>query len=177
MADELEASLLCAQRQRLQQIRRVVANRERDGFELQLSQLDFREVEDVVQDAQQVVGRAPHHREIFALFVGQLRVERELGHADDAVHRRADFVAHVRQKLALGAARLHRLVARVNQLGVGGAELRRPGVHDALEILLLEEKLLALNFRLAGAADGVAVGRRPDALQCGRNRQGRFTRE
>ncbi len=29
-------------------------------------------------------------------------VEHEIGHADDAVHRRADLVAHVRQELALG---------------------------------------------------------------------------
>ena len=37
-----------------------------------------------------------------------LRVERgvlqQLGHAEDAVHRRADLVAHVGQELALGPA-------------------------------------------------------------------------
>ena len=31
-------------------------------------------------------------------------VERQLGHADDAVHRRADLVAHVGQEFALGPA-------------------------------------------------------------------------
>ena len=33
---------------------------------------------------------------------GQLGFQQEFRHADDAVHRRADFVAHVGQKLALG---------------------------------------------------------------------------
>ena len=31
-------------------------------------------------------------------------LEREFGHADDAVHGRADLVAHVREEFALGAA-------------------------------------------------------------------------
>jgi hypothetical protein len=39
-----------------------------------------------------------------ALLGRQLGVEHQLRHADDAVHRRADLVAHVREELALGAA-------------------------------------------------------------------------
>ena len=42
--------------------------------------------------------------EILALLGRQLGVEQQLGHADDAVHRRADLVAHVGQELALGPA-------------------------------------------------------------------------
>ena len=45
-----------------------------------------------------------HHPEVLALLGGELGVERQLGHADDAVHRRADLVAHVGQELALGPA-------------------------------------------------------------------------
>ena len=43
--------------------------------------------------------------QVLALLGGELGVERQLGHADDAVHRRADLVAHVGEKLALGVVR------------------------------------------------------------------------
>ena len=33
---------------------------------------------------------------VFALLGGEGRVQQQAGHADDAVHRRADFVAHHR---------------------------------------------------------------------------------
>ena len=39
--------------------------------------------------------------QIFALFGGELGLERELGHADDAVEWRADLVTHVGEELAL----------------------------------------------------------------------------
>ena len=37
-------------------------------------------------------------------------IERELGHADDAVHRRANLVAHVREEITLGLVRALGLV-------------------------------------------------------------------
>ena len=40
----------------------------------------------------------------------------KLGHADDAVHRRADFVAHVGEELALDAVRLLGLLPRLIEL-------------------------------------------------------------
>ncbi len=39
---------------------------------------------------------------MLSLFGREFRIQHEIGHADDAVHRRADLVAHVRQELALG---------------------------------------------------------------------------
>ncbi len=47
---------------------------------------------------------ALHQRQIFALFGIQLRIQQNLGQADNAIHRRADLVAHVGQEFALGAA-------------------------------------------------------------------------
>ena len=41
--------------------------------------------------------------EIAALLGGQRRFEEQADHGDDAVHRRADFVAHGRQKIGFGA--------------------------------------------------------------------------
>ena len=58
-----------------------------------------------------------------ALLVGQAHVEQQLGHADHAVHRRADLVAHVGQERRLHVRRLDRLVARDRQLGGGAVAL------------------------------------------------------
>ena len=88
-----------------------VDERERNRLELQLARLDLREVEDVVEDRQQRLGRALDGVQAVGLIRRELRVERQRRHADDAVHRRANLVAHVRQELRLGAVgRLRRLV-------------------------------------------------------------------
>ena len=74
-----------------------------DGLELELPGLDLGEIEDVVDDRR--AATRPTLRSVssvLALLGGQLGVEQQLGHADDAVHRRPDLVAHVRQELALG---------------------------------------------------------------------------
>jgi len=56
--------------------------------------LDRRDVEDVVDDRQQLLSRASDLLGECALVVAQLGLEQELVHADHAVHRRANLVAH-----------------------------------------------------------------------------------
>ena len=56
--------------------------------------------------------------EVLPLLGGQLGVERELGHAEDAVHRGADLVAHVGQELALGPAGCLGELGRLRELHV-----------------------------------------------------------
>ena len=63
--------------------------------------------------------------------------ERQIGHADDAVHRRPDLVAHVGEELALGAAGVHGAVARRDHVGVERAQFRRARLHRRFEALLL----------------------------------------
>ena len=71
---------------------------------------------------QQRVGRVLTMLQILALLGRQLGVEGQLGHAEDAVHRRADLVAHVGQEFALGpAGRLGGLAG----LGRAASALRR----------------------------------------------------
>ena len=70
---------------------------------VELAGLDLREVEDVVDDGQQRLAGRLDHVQVFALLGGEVRVEGELGHADDAVQRGANLVAHVGQELALRA--------------------------------------------------------------------------
>jgi hypothetical protein len=42
--------------------------------------------------------------QILALLGGEFGIQGQLRHAQDAVHGRADFMAHIRQEFALGAA-------------------------------------------------------------------------
>ena len=73
-----------------------------DRFQVQLAGLDLGEIQNVVDDAEQGVGRDFDDLQVFALLGRQFGVQRQFRHADDAVHRGADFVAHVGQEFALG---------------------------------------------------------------------------
>jgi hypothetical protein len=64
---------------------------------------DFREVENVVDHAEQAFARPPHGFGVVALLGRQLRIEQQPRHPDHAVHGSADLMAHVGQKLALGS--------------------------------------------------------------------------
>ncbi len=72
------------------------------GGEFQLARLDLGKIEDVVDDAQQVLARVVDLVQVAAQLRVGVRLQRQVGHADDAVHRGADLVAHVRQEVALG---------------------------------------------------------------------------
>ena len=74
---------------------------DRDEFEF--AGLDFRDVENLVDDGQQVACRAAHFAQ--SLELGRIVgiAFDEMGETDDGVHRGADFMAHVGQEGALGA--------------------------------------------------------------------------
>src|SRR5262245_63652985 len=81
-----------------------VAQVEGDALQVELTRLDLREVEDIVDNCQKMIGGRIRQSKITALLRGQIGVECQVSHADDAVERRTDLVAHVREKLALGPA-------------------------------------------------------------------------
>ena len=155
VTDQFEFLLLCAQRERFQQLGEVIADRERNLFQLELPHLDLREVENVVEDAQQRVRRALHHRQILALFEREARVERELGHADDAVERRADLVAHVGQELALGLVGLFGHACRGDEFHRAipnlAIEIFGQRAQFGIEALALDERLFELAVRFGQA--------------------------
>ena len=64
---------------------------------------DLGEIQNVVDNAQQGVRRCADLGEVVPLAGRELGLQRQMGHADDAVHGRTDFVAHVGEKIALGA--------------------------------------------------------------------------
>jgi len=98
-----EALVLGAHDKRLRHLGERLAHVEVVGVDVELASLDLREVEDVVEDLEQALGRPVDRLDVPALLGRQLSVECQLGHADDAVHRGADLVAHVREELALCA--------------------------------------------------------------------------
>src|SRR6266849_281819 len=103
VADEFDFLLVSTQRQKTQTVSNALAETEIDRAELQFSGFDFRKIQDVVEDRHQRVGGSFDSSEVVALLVAELGVESEVGHSDDAVHRRADLVAHVGEEFAFRA--------------------------------------------------------------------------
>src|SRR5690606_19878296 len=76
---------------------------ERRVVEHQLAGVDLREVENVVDDRQQRIARLDDDIDEHGLALVELGAREQFGHAQHAVHRRADLVAHVGQEFRLGA--------------------------------------------------------------------------
>ena len=72
-------------------------------FELQFAGLDLREVKNVVDDVQQMVSGIGDLAELSVLLWVVHTALQQVREADDGVHRGANLMAHVGQKLALGA--------------------------------------------------------------------------
>ena len=83
----------------------------------------FGKVENVVNDAQQGNRRRVHFLKVVLLPGRFARFQGQLAHADDGIHGRADFVAHVRQKCAFGLIRLDCLIPQPSKLGVRQLQL------------------------------------------------------
>src|SRR5947209_4753548 len=82
-----------------------LAQGERDGLDLQPPRLDLREIQNIVDDRQEGGARGLYEIEVLALLRRQSRLQSELGHPDDGIHRSPDFVTHVSQKLRLRQVR------------------------------------------------------------------------
>ena len=91
----------------------------RDGLHLELARLDLREIENVIDDAEQRLARFGDDVGIAFLASREIGSRQHLAEGEDAVHRRADLVAHHRQKVGLGG------VCALGGL-LGDSEFRRP---------------------------------------------------
>jgi len=96
-----------------------VAEIELQRFHLQLAGFDLGQVEHVVEDAQQAFAGLADDFQPFDLFRGQGVAGHGLGHAEDAVEGRADFMAHGGQEGGLGGAGGVGLADRLIQFGLG----------------------------------------------------------
>ncbi len=93
------------------------------AFQIQFPGFDFGKVQNVVDDGQQGVGAAAGRLDVFALFVGQFGVQQQGGHANDSVHRRANFVAHVGQKFGFSERGFLQSLVEGQQSGIALDEL------------------------------------------------------
>jgi hypothetical protein len=125
LAGELQALLLRGVREQLHDLLDRRAQVEVQLLQLHLAGLDLGEVEDVVDDREQGLAAAPHRIGVLALLARERGVEEQARHPDDAVHRRADLVAHRGEELRLRLRgrlrreqRLLQHVARVAELAV-----------------------------------------------------------
>ncbi len=94
--------------QQFAQVDGAVGHRHAPGFEQ-------RHVEDVVEDGQQVVGRFGGGAQVVDLARVQPGIAQQRQHAQQAMERGADLVAHVGQERALGLARRFGLAPRLAQ--------------------------------------------------------------
>ncbi len=101
-----------------------VVQLKRDVLHLQLAGLDFREIEDIVDDVQQRIGGQLDLRDIVLLAVIQGRAQTQFGHTDDRVHRRANFMRHIGQEGALRLAGLQGFATRIFEFVDQGAHAR-----------------------------------------------------
>ena len=154
---ELQPLLVRAERQRLQRAAQDRPDGEAGRVQLELARLDLREVEDVVDDVEERVGRRLHHLEILALLGVEVGVQQELRHPGDAVHGRPDLVAHVRDELALGpAGRFRGLLGRAELRGHPGVLQREGGlVGEGLR----HADLVGLEAAVLRSADGQGADR------------------
>ena len=117
---ELEAFVACA---RLHEIGDGLGGgrgRKWGALQLDAPGLDFGKVEDVVEQEQQRFRGIGGRPQVAALLRRKLGVADDSQHAEDAVHRRADFVADRGDEFALGLAGGLGLLARLLQFGLAG---------------------------------------------------------
>ncbi len=142
-----------------------------DHLDGQLPGLDLRVVENVVDDRQQRIGAGADDAGVFALLGVERRVEQQFGHADDAVHGRADLVRHHGEKFALGAVGPLGMVARLDQFALDGDPRRNVvEAEDAADDLVVQvlRPRLALEHAPVGQfehVEALLVGFAGDVLE------------
>src|ERR1700730_1581750 len=92
-------------RQKADRVIDTISDPKVDHFQFNLIRFQFREVENVVDELEQGFRRKVNRVGEAALLNAKLRPQQQFRHADDAVHGRANFVAHIRQELRLGQVR------------------------------------------------------------------------
>ena len=84
-------------------------------LQFELAGLDLGEVENFLDQRQQRFARGLRRLGVGELLGRERRVEQQIGHAENAVERRADFVADGGEEARLGAVGGFRLVARLRE--------------------------------------------------------------
>ncbi len=123
VADELEALAMRPGGERPHRLLDSRAERERRQRKVELTCLDLRKIQQIVDRTEEVLRCRFHGDERPPLPRFHLRVEDQLRHAEDGVHRGPDLVADVGEELVLGAVRRLRDLLRASRRVLGGREL------------------------------------------------------
>ena len=138
ITNQLKPFFAGAQTQGFESIHHRFRQVEADPLNLQFASLNLGEVENVINDGQQRFGRCFDDADEFPLLVIQLSIQRQIGHADNAVHWRANLVAHIGQEETLCCTGLIGKLAGANQCGfkhfLGGYIGADRGVFDRFSI-------------------------------------------
>ena len=89
--------------QDIAQLGHGVLQRETDFFQHQLAGLDFGDIKNIVDDAEQGARRGFDFKQVVPLAGAVRRIQRQLRVAQYGSKRGADFVAHIGQEVAFGA--------------------------------------------------------------------------
>jgi hypothetical protein len=86
-----------------------------DVLELQAAALNACEIKNVINQAEQRLPVVGDDVEELMMFRVERRFLEQLGHPEDGIQRRPDFVGHARKEFRLGARRVPRRFARGHQ--------------------------------------------------------------
>ena len=117
-ADQLNLFLVRRRCQHGQGFLDQIAQVERQVVEHQLARLDLREVENLVDDVLQALGRFADGVQVFDLARGHFGALQQVAEAEDTVERRAQLMTHVGEKLGFDSAGLLGSLARHVQFDV-----------------------------------------------------------
>ena len=104
IAKKFETLFIGAIGERFQSGFQAIAQVEVAEFQFDLAGLYFREIENVVDDGKQGVCGELDGAQVFTLLGSELGIESQIGHANDAIQRSTNLVAHIGEKFAFRAA-------------------------------------------------------------------------
>lgn len=111
-------------------------------LQLHLASLYFRDIENIVNNGQQVIGGTINLYQPVALLWGRMIFLHQMGQADNRIHRGTYFMAHVGQKGTLGSA---------GRLGFepGLFQLKGALLDQFLQVITMQIQLSARTFFFA----------------------------
>src|SRR5262249_5950178 len=100
--EKADALLTGVNREHLEQVMNDVARIEVDAFERKLAGFDLGNIQQVIDQRQEILAGQGDGFDVVTLFGGQVGFKEQIGHADNAVHGCADFVANAGKEVAFG---------------------------------------------------------------------------
>ena len=95
---ELKAFIVRRMGQQRHHLIQGVAKQERDAFKDKFARLQLREIQHIINNGQQIIGRTFNRIKVIALGGIEVCFQRQTGKADDAIERGTQFMGHISQE-------------------------------------------------------------------------------